>query len=79
MKLEKLFSTREAAQLLNLPLKKLRSWKKEIGHVQWGHRIYFRQSDLESFLECRPVLPATTRRRRGWRFLAPLMRAFSPR
>jgi hypothetical protein len=77
MKLEKLFSTQEGAKVLNLPVKKLRSWKDAIGYVQLGSRIYFRQSDLESFFETRLVAPAKTMRRRRWRFLAPLKKALS--
>jgi hypothetical protein len=77
MKLEKLFSTKEGAQRLNLTMRKLRYFKHAIGFVQLGARIYFRESDLENFFEARRVAPGKIVRRRRWRFLAALRRAIS--
>jgi hypothetical protein len=72
MNLEKLFSPKEASEILNISANTLRNWKPEIGYLELGSRIYFRQSDLEAFFETRLVETREKVHLRRWRLLSRL-------
>ncbi len=68
MKLEKVFSVKQASQLTGLSERKLRDLKDKIGYHKIGSRIYFPLSALEAFLWDRFVPPGKKR----IRWLGPL-------
>jgi hypothetical protein len=66
-----LLSDREAAEYLRLKPATLRTWRSthavDVPHIKIGGRVFYRQPDLDQFLESCARRPAGTQSRRGSR------------